>query len=295
MPIEAGEIAFRFCARELFQTNYLLGRSDSFFTARFGFAQATPAQSPSAVSEKLEVETIFSIPLDQRRQLLSALTPEEREKKFSEQFRNLPAGGPSNGKINALFMAWSTVDPAKAIESAKKFPTADTRRVAVEAICYGATPEAAKMIAQSIKEFRDDVLPPEQKERLLGLAIVKWSQADPAAAAQFLAEVYPNAATRLAKPGAGDGDLLTTTKAVAANWGAAAPQAVWIGFRKNSSRKIWSLCKALLLVGGAKMQRRLRPMSVRTWARLTSEKLPALCPARWLSRILAWLCNGSNG
>ena len=195
-----------------------MGRSHSSFHRRFGFAQAAPVQSPSAVSEKLEVETIFSIPLDQRRQLLSAFTPEEREK-FSEQFRNLPAGGPSNGKINALFMAWSTVDPAKAIESAKKFPTADTRRVAVEAICYGATPEAAKTIAQSIKEFPDDLLPAEQKERLLGIAIVKWSQADPAAAAQFLAEVYPNAATRLAKPGAGDGDLLTTTKAVAANWG----------------------------------------------------------------------------
>ena len=203
-----------------------------FFTARFGFAQATPAQSPSTGPEKLEVENIVLLTLDQRRHLLSALTSEEREK-FSEQFRKLPAGGPSNGKINALFMAWSVVDPAKAMESAKKFPTADTRRVAVEAICFGMKPEAAKMIAQSIRELGDDALPPEQKERLLGMAIVKWSQADPAPAAQFLAEIYPNAATRLAKPGAGDGDLLITTRALGANWGATAPQAALDWFQKK--------------------------------------------------------------
>jgi hypothetical protein len=164
------------------------GAAILFFTARFSFAQAAPAQSPSAAPKKLEVEAVASVSLDERRQLLSALTPEEREK-LSEQFRNLPAGGPSNGKINALFMAWSAVDPAKAIENAKKFPTADTRRVAVEAICFGMKPEAAKMIAQSIKEFRDDVLASQEKERLLGVAIVKWSQADPAPAAEFLAEV----------------------------------------------------------------------------------------------------------
>jgi hypothetical protein len=208
------------------------GAAILFFTARFSFAQTAPAQSPSAVPKKLEVETIDSTSPDERRHLLSALTPEDREK-FSEQFRNLPAGGPSNGKINALFMSWSVVDPAKAVESAKKFPTADTRRVAVEAICFGMKPEAAKMIAQSIKEFRDEALAPEQKERLLGLAIVKWSQADPAPAAQFLAEVYPNAATRLAKPGAGDGDLLISTRAVAANWGASAPQAALDWFQKK--------------------------------------------------------------
>ena len=203
-----------------------------FCTARFGFAQAAPAQSPSTVPEKIETESIISVALDKRRQLLSALTPEEREK-LSEQFRNLPAGGPSNGKINALFMAWATVDPAEAIASAKKFPTADARRTAVEAICFGMKPEAAKMIAQAIKDFRDDTLAPDQKERLLGLAIVKWSQADPAPAAAFLADVYPNAATRLAKPGAGDGDLLITTRAVATNWGERAPEAALDWFQKK--------------------------------------------------------------
>ena len=201
-------------------------------TACFGFAQATPGQSPVTGTAKLEVENMLLLTLDQRRQLLSALTSEER-KKFSEEFRKLPAGGPSNGKINALFIAWSAVDAAQAMESAKKFPTADTRRAAVEAICFGLKPEDAKTIAQSIRELRDDSLPPKEKERLLGMAIVKWSQADPAMAAQFLAEIYPDAATRLAKPGAGDGDLLITTRALGANWGATAPQAALDWFQKK--------------------------------------------------------------
>ncbi len=217
-----------------------------FFAARFSLGEAAPAQSPSPVPQKLDVDTIFSIPLDQRRQLLSALTPDEREK-FAEQFRTLPAAGPSNAKINAFFMAWSTIDTTKAIESAKKFPTADTRRVAVEAICYGATREAAKTIAQSIKEFHGALLPAEQKERLLGVAIAKWSQADPAAAAQFLAEVYPDAAKRLAKPKAGDGDLLTTTNTVAANWGAAAPLAALDWFQKKQQPENLVAVRAVIL------------------------------------------------
>jgi hypothetical protein len=203
-----------------------------FFTARWSFGQAPTAPSPSAAAQKLEVENIISIPLDQRRDLLSALNPEQREK-FAEQFRNLPAGGPSNGKINALFMAWAQLDAAQAIESAKKFPTPDMRRAALEAICFGMKPADGKASAQSIRDFHEDVLPAADKERLLGMAIVKWSQDDQPAAAQFLAQVYPDAATRLAKPGAGDGDLLITTRALAENWGAANPQAALDWFQKK--------------------------------------------------------------
>lgn len=216
-----------------------------FFAARFSFAQATPAQSPSAVSEKLDIETINTMAVDKRRELLSALSAKEREE-FAEQFRKLPAGGPSNGKINALFLAWAVVDPAKAIENAKKFPTPDTRRAAIEAVCFGAKPEGGKTITQSIRQLPEDALPPGDKERFLGMAIVKWSQADPAAAAQFMAEVYPNAATRLAKPGAGDGDLLATTRAVGENWGAAAPQVALDWFKKQSPENLVAVQSAVL-------------------------------------------------
>ena len=216
-----------------------------FFAARFSFAQASPAQSPSAGPEKLDVETIATLTLDTRRQLLSALPPEGREE-FAEQFYKLPAGGPSNGKINALFMAWSALDPARAIESAKKFPTADARRVAIEAVCFGVKPEGGKRVALSIKELREDALPAQEKERLFDMAIVKWSQADPAPAAEFLAEVYPNAATRLVKPGAGDGDLLTTTRAVGENWGGAAPHAALDWFKKQRPENLVAIQSVIL-------------------------------------------------
>jgi hypothetical protein len=221
------------------------GAAILFFISRLNFAQVAPDQSPSPRPEKLEVETIATLTLDQRRQLLSALTPEEREK-FAEQFRKLPPGGPSNGKINALSMAWAGVDPVRAIENAKKFPTADARRVAIEAVCFGVKPEAGKVIAQSVKDLREDALPSEERERFLGMAIVKWSQADPAPAAQFLAQVYPNAATRLAKPGAGDGDLLTTTRAVGENWGAAAPQVALDWFKKQEPQNLVAVQSVIL-------------------------------------------------
>ncbi len=216
-----------------------------FSAACFNFAQAAPAQSPSVGPEKLGVENITTLTLEHRRQLLSAMTAEEREK-LAEQFRKLPAGGPSNGKINALYIAWAAMDPARAIENAKKFPTAETRRVAMEALCFGLKPEAGKTISQAIKELPDDALAAGDKDRFLGMAIVKWSQADPAPAAQFLAEVYPNAATRLTKPGAGDGDLLTTTKAVAQNWGAVAPQAAVDSFKKQRPENLVAVQGAIL-------------------------------------------------
>ena len=71
--------------------------------------------------------------MEERRRLLLALTLPEREK-FFEQFVQLPPGGPSNGKINALFMAWAGVDPRVAFDDAKKLPTADARRAAIEAL-----------------------------------------------------------------------------------------------------------------------------------------------------------------
>jgi hypothetical protein len=203
-----------------------------FLLPHFIFAQPQPSRPPVSGEGKLSVETIATLPLETRRNLLSALGSQEREK-FFEQFISLPPGGPSNGKINALFMAWSQVEPRVALENAKKLPETDARRAAVEAICYGMESEDAHEIAKLIKNLPGDSLAPDQKERLLGISIVKWSQNDAAEAAHFLAEVYPDAATRLAKPGAGDGDLLIVTKGVAANWGAKAPEAALDWFQKK--------------------------------------------------------------
>ncbi len=187
-------------------------------------AQAQLDQSAMAPADKLQVETIASVPIQIRQKLLSQMDEHAREK-FAQQFRELPASGASNAKINALFMAWGALDPVAAITNAKTFSTPDTRRVGVEALLYGMKPEEAGKVAPLIRGFADDFLPPGQKQRFLGISIVKWSQADPPAAARFFAEVYPGAGARLVKPGGGDGDLIVAIKGVATNWGAASPQA----------------------------------------------------------------------
>jgi hypothetical protein len=112
----------------------------------FAHPQSIPTPVPTA--DKLDVERIASVALETRRKLLSALTPSEREK-FFEQFIRLPPGASSNGKINALFMAWSQVEPKAALENAMKLPSRDARRAAIEAICYGMKSEDAHEMAVS--------------------------------------------------------------------------------------------------------------------------------------------------
>ena len=216
-----------------------------FPIAHFAASQTQPSVTPTPTAAKLDVETIVGVSMEERRRLLLALTPPEREK-FFEHFLQLPPGGPSNGKINALFMAWAAIDPRVAFDDAKKLPTADARRAAIEALCYGISSEAAADIAKALKDLPADTLVPEQKERLLSLSIVKWSQRQPAEAAQFLAQVYPDASRRLAKPSAGDGDLMTATRGVAANWGASAPEAAIEWFKnKNQPENVLGVQSAI--------------------------------------------------
>jgi hypothetical protein len=216
-----------------------------FPVAHFAPSQTQPSVTSTLTAAKLDVETIVGVPMEERRRLLSALTPAEREK-FFERFVQLPPGGPSNGKINALFMAWAAIDARVAFDDAKKLPTADARRAAIEALCYGMSSEAAGDIAKALKDLPADTLVPEQKERLLSLSIIKWSQRQPAEAAQFLAQVYPDASQRLAKPSAGDGDLMTATRGVAANWGASAPEAAIESFKdKNQPENLLGVQSAI--------------------------------------------------
>jgi hypothetical protein len=197
-----------------------------------GFAQSQPSPSQSPIVEKLDTENVLLVPLDVRRARLAALTAEERQNLF-QQFAQLPPGGPSNGKLNSLFMAWATVDPVVALESAKKLSTADARRAAIEALCYGMTPEDSPEISKRLRGLTPETLVPEQRERLLSLGIIKWSQKDPVAAANFLKETYPEAARRVTSPSTGDGDLITAVKGVAENWGRRDPQAALNWFKKS--------------------------------------------------------------
>ena len=210
-PLKIGASRLHSCPVNLSKLKNIFFAAAFFPVVHFAASQTQPSVTPTPTAAKLDVETIIGVPMEDRRRLLLALTPPEREK-FFERFLQLPPGGPSNGKINALFMAWAAIDPRVAFDDAKKLPTADARRAAIEALCYGMSSEAASDIAKALKDLPADTLVSEQKERLLSLSIVKWSQRQPAEAAQFLAQVYPDAARRLAKPSAGDGDLMTATR-----------------------------------------------------------------------------------
>lgn len=207
-----------------------------FGQGKAGGSSAPVSSVSPAPSAKLEVDTVATVPLPERSALLAKMDAADRVK-FARLFNDLPAGGQSNAKINALFMAWGMVDAPAAVENAKALPTPNTRTVALEAVAYGMKPESSSAVARLLREVKTESLEPEGKERILGLSIVKWSQVDPAAAAQFLDEVYPDAAERLARPGAGDGYLLTTTKGVAMNWGGAAPEAALTWFQKKGHPK----------------------------------------------------------
>jgi hypothetical protein len=222
-----------------------------FFTAALcfvthgGFSQLQPSPSQSPAVDKLDPENVLLVPLGARRQRLAALTLEERQQLF-QQFAQLPPSGPSNGKLNALFIAWATVDAVGGLESAEKLSTADARRAAIEALCYGITSEDSPEISKRLKDLTPEMLAPEQKERLLSLGIIKWSQKDPVAAANFLAETYPNAARRVTSPSAGDGDLITAVKGVAENWGKKDPQAALNWFKKSEPENTVGVQSAVL-------------------------------------------------
>jgi hypothetical protein len=185
-----------------------------------------PTESPTPTStppKRLEVDTVATIPFEENRDSLKKLGSKETAR-LAQQVRELPPGGPSNAKINAFFKAWGEVEPKAAVTKAAALKTQEARGVAVEALINGMTPAAAEQVVRSLRAMTSDTLSPETKDRLVGLSIVKWSQADPAAAAQFLSELYPDAATRLGKTGPVDSVLFQTTRAIAENWGAGDPQ-----------------------------------------------------------------------
>ncbi len=229
----------------------------SLLIGRHIFAQSEPASTPSPApslppdisvpsesptpsptpAKQLAVETVATIPFEENRDSLKKLGAKEKAK-LAQQIRDLPPGGPSNAKINAFFRAWGAAEPEEAFTNATELKTQDARNVAVEALINGMTPESSEKVARSLRTLRPDTVSTETKDRLLGLTIIKWSQRDPAAAALFLSQLYPDAAKRLTKTGRVDGVLLQATRAVAENWGGTDPQAAIAWFQQNPALEL---------------------------------------------------------
>jgi hypothetical protein len=204
-------------------------RAPSLTDASPSFESEPTTPSPAKL---LDVDSVATIPFEENRESLEKLGAKEKAT-LAQQIRELPPGGPSNAKIAAFFKAWGAVEPKAALIKAAALKTQNARNVAVEAVINGMMPASAEEVVRTIKAMPPDALSPETKGRLIGLGMIKWSQAAPAEAAQFLSELYPDAATRLSKRGPVDGVLLKTTRAIAENWGGADPPAAMAWFQQH--------------------------------------------------------------
>jgi hypothetical protein len=200
------------------------------------FPSESPPPNPTP-PKRLEVDTVATIPFEENRDSLKKLDSKEKAK-LAQQIRELPSGGSSDAKISAFYKAWGAVETKLALTKAAELKTQDARNVAVEALINGMTPASAEQVARSLKAMPSDALSPETKDRLVGLGMVKWSQANPAAAAQFLSELYPDAATRLDKKGPVDDVLFQAARAIAENWGGANPQAAIAWFQQHPALEL---------------------------------------------------------
>ncbi|MEO8439242.1 MAG: hypothetical protein ABI540_03365, partial [Spartobacteria bacterium] len=94
----------------------------------------------------------------------------------------LPPSAQNTARIKIFFKAWAQFDPTAAFEKATAFHTPETRGNAIEAVIGGADPAASGALADTIAKLPDETLAGAAKANYFSLAVVKWSEVDPAAA-----------------------------------------------------------------------------------------------------------------
>jgi hypothetical protein len=174
---------------------------------------ASSSQKSSGEENKILLGNITTVPFQELFGVLSSRSREEVAQ-LAEQLKELPAGRETNTKIGVFFKAWAHLDPKAAFAAAKSFKSAEARGAAIGAVIDGADPTAASSLAQSVVALPPDAFPTGQRAGFLGLALSKWSQVDPVAAAKFLDASASN-----------DRSLTGARVSIAANWGASDPQA----------------------------------------------------------------------
>jgi hypothetical protein len=180
------------------------------------------AQKSSAEENKIVLGNIITVPFQELYGLLASRSQEEVTQ-LAEQLRELPPGRETNMKIGVFFKAWAHLDPKAAFAAATGLKTADSRAAAIGAIIDGADPIAASSLAQSVVALSPDAFPIGQRAGFLGLAVSKWSEVDPVAAAKFLDA-----------SGTNDRALMGTRAGIARNWAASDPQAALAWAQKSS-------------------------------------------------------------
>lgn len=104
----------------------------------------------------------------------------------AERLDSLETGGLSDGKITLFFKAWCQLDPRTALESALAFKNNWARDVALQAVFDGADGPAAKLLLNALQQSPNNGSDTSLRRNLFAKGIVKLSEVDGNAAAEFL-------------------------------------------------------------------------------------------------------------
>jgi hypothetical protein len=152
-----------------------------------GGADSRSIEKRGMEDEKILLGDITTVPFQEVYEILSRQSAGEIAG-LAEQLNGLPPSPQAAAKIRTFFKAWAQLDPTAAFGKARAFHTPETRRSAVQATIEGADPVAAGALASSIAELSTETFPETGKSNLFELAVEKWSEVDPAAAARLLSE-----------------------------------------------------------------------------------------------------------
>lgn len=101
-----------------------------------------------------------------------------------EDLQKMSPSDARNGKITAFFRAWVVADPASASKAAAQFPDLGARNTAVQAMIDGVDASAAGIVAEALVKLPKDAV--TDQAGALSKDLLRWSLADPAAAARML-------------------------------------------------------------------------------------------------------------
>ncbi len=140
--------------------------------------------------------------------------------------QKLRTGTRASAAITQFFKAWVEIDASAALRTALKFSDVVMRETALNALFANVAPAAAGKLTREYADASQDTISSRSRSNLLGDGIVKWSEADPAAAAQFL-DQHPEAAI-------GWQGVPVAGNRVASNWAMIDPVAAIDWARKQS-------------------------------------------------------------
>lgn len=170
--------------------------------------------------EHILLGNIATIPFQELYDFLAQRTPSQIST-LARQLAAQPPGAITDAKIRLFFKAWAALDAKAAFATAEKFADRGTRSNAIEAIIDGVSPNEA---ADAVRALMD--LPPGEvfaRPSLLFRGITRWSEADPASAAEFLRTTGAPAIKADGQDGMGMAMVIWGT--VAQNFGATDPVA----------------------------------------------------------------------